>query len=87
MAEVPGLLRSSGAFAADRALNGTHKYLNNRWYASFAASVDQEQIAGFVLSRTCLKVDPQGKREHPTLHPKLTTELDAYQSSSLVRLT
>src|ERR1700682_3388508 len=27
MAEVPGLLRSSDAFAADRALNGKHKYM------------------------------------------------------------
>jgi hypothetical protein len=34
-----------------------------------------------------LEVDPQGKRKHPTAHPKLTTELDADQSSSLVRLT
>jgi hypothetical protein len=33
-----------------------------------------------------LEVDPQGKREHPAPHPKLTIELDADQSSSLVRL-
>ena len=33
-----------------------------------------------------LEVDPQGKREHPTSHPKVTIELDADQSSSLVRL-
>jgi hypothetical protein len=33
-------------------------------------------------------VDPQGNRKHPTPHQKLTTELDADQSSfSLVRLT
>ena len=30
-----------------------------------------------------LEVDPQGKQEHPTSHPKLTTELDADQSSFL----